>query len=162
MIHAAPGERLPRAPSLCAGPAAVSRRRRILNPDGSMNKVLRALTMSAVLVAGACAPKPGSGPQPRAEPVTVEVNNQNRRDVRVFVIRSGTPVRLGTVVSGRTGVFTYRGLQPGMSETLRIGAEVIGSGANFSSEGVRVAPGERVVLRLEDLLQSSAISVRRQ
>ena len=128
-----------------------------------MIKLLRALTVSAaVLTAAACAPRSGSGPQPRAEPVTVEVTNQNRRDVRVFVIRSGTEVRLGTVVSGRTGIFSYRGLQPGTSETLRIGAEVIGSGANFSSEGVRVAPGERVMLRLEDLLQSSSISVRRQ
>jgi hypothetical protein len=128
-----------------------------------MNKLVRAVTMSAaVLVGAACAPRPGSGPQPRAEPVTVEVSNQNRRDVRVFLIRSGTPVRLGTVVSGRTGSFTYRGLQPGASETLRIGAEVIGANANFSSEGVRVSPGDLVLLRLEDLIQSSSISVRRQ
>jgi hypothetical protein len=118
--------------------------------------------MSALFLGGACGPKPGSGPQPAAEPVMVEVSNQNRRDVRVFVIRSGTPVRLGTVVSGRTAVFTYRGLQPGAAETLRIGAEVIGSGANFSSEGVRVSAGERVLLRLEDLIQSSSVSVRRQ
>jgi hypothetical protein len=94
--------------------------------------------------------------------VTVEVSNQNRRDVRVFVIRSGTPVRLGTVVSGRTATLTYRGLPPGASETLRFGAEVIGSSDSFSSEGLRVAPGERVVLRLEDLIQSSSVSVRRQ
>jgi hypothetical protein len=127
-----------------------------------MNKLFRAVTLSAaVLVAGACGPKPGSGRQPQAEPVTVEVSNQNRRDVRVFLIRSGTPVRLGTVVSGRTGSFTYRGLQPGASETLRIGAEVIGASTNFSSEGVRVSPGDRVLLRLEDLIQSSSISVRR-
>jgi hypothetical protein len=126
-----------------------------------MNKLLRAVTLSALVVAGACGPKPG-GPRPASEPVMVEVSNQNRRDVRVFVIRSGTPVRLGTVVSGRTAVFTYRGLQSGASETLRIGAEVIGSTANFSSEGVRVSAGERVLLRLEDLIQSSSISVRRQ
>lgn len=127
-----------------------------------MNNLLRAVAMSALFLGGACGPKPGSGPQPAAEPVMVEVSNQNRRDVRVFVIRSGTPVRLGTVVSGRTAVFTYRGLQPGAAETLRIGAEVIGSGANFSSEGVRVSAGERVLLRLEDLIQSSSVSVRRQ
>ena len=127
-----------------------------------MNKLLRAVATSAVLLAAACAPKSGSGPLPRAEPVTVEVSNQNRRDVRVFVIRSGTQVRLGTVVSGRTATLTYRGLQPGAGETLRFGAEVIGSSDSFASEGVRVAPGERVVLRLEDLIQSSSISVRRQ
>ncbi len=127
-----------------------------------MNKLLRAVTLSALVVAGACGPKPGSGPRPDREPVVVEVSNQNRRDVRVFVIRSGTLVRLGTVVSGRTAAFTYRGLPAGGSETLRIGAEVIGSGANFSSEGVRVSAGERVLLRLEDLIQSSSISVRRQ
>ena len=127
-----------------------------------MNNFLRAVTMSAaVLVAGACGPRTGSAPVPQADPVTVEVSNQNRRDVRVFVIRSGTPVRLGTVVSGRTGTFSYRGLQPGASETLRIGAEVIGANANFSSEGVRVSPGDRVLLRLEDLIQSSSVSVRR-
>lgn len=127
-----------------------------------MIKLFRAVTISAaVLAAAACAPKSGSGPRPGADPVTVEVTNQNRRDVRVFVIRSGTEVRLGTVVSGRTGTFSYRGLQPGAAETLRLGAEVIGSNDKFSSEAVRVAAGERVMLRLEDLIQSSSISVRR-
>lgn len=127
-----------------------------------MNKLLRAVTLSAaVLVAAACAPKTGSTRQPAADPVTVEVSNQNRRDVRVYVIRGGTSVRLGTVVSGRTATFTYRGMPPGLSETLHIGAEVIGGDAKFTSAGVRVAPGERVALRVEDLIQSSSISVRR-
>lgn len=127
-----------------------------------MNNLLRAVFLSAAaLVVAACAPKPGSSKPAAAEPVTVEVVNQNRRDVRVLLIRSGTPVRLGTVVSGRTATFTYRGMAPGVSETLRVSAEVIGSDAKFTSEGVRVAPGERVALRIEDLIQSSSISVRR-
>ncbi|CAA9307838.1 MAG: hypothetical protein AVDCRST_MAG89-920 [uncultured Gemmatimonadetes bacterium] len=127
-----------------------------------MNKFLRAVSMVAgVVVAGACATTSGSTPKTAAEPVMVEVSNQNRRDVRVYVVRGGTSVRLGTVVSGRTATFTYRGMPTGLSETLQIGAEVIGGDARFTSAGVRVAPGERVALRVEDLIQSSSISVRR-
>lgn len=127
-----------------------------------MNNLLRALLMSAaVLVAAACAPASGSSRKPAADPVTVEVSNQNRRDVRVYVVRGGTSVRLGTVVSGRTATFTYRGMPQGLSETLQVGAEVIGGDARYTSAGVRVAPGERVALRIEDLIQSSSISVRR-
>lgn len=127
-----------------------------------MKNLLRALLMSAaVLLAGACASNSGSTPRTAAEPVMVEVTNQNRRDVAVYVIRGGTSVRLGTVVSGRTSTFTYRGVSQGLSETLSLGAEVIGGDARFTSAGVRVAPGERVALRVEDLIQSSSISVRR-
>ncbi len=127
-----------------------------------MKNLLRALLMSAaVLIAAACAPASGSARKPAADPVTVEVSNQNRRDVRVYVVRGGTSVRLGTVVSGRTGTFTYRGMSAGQSETLQMGAEIIGGDAKFTSAGVRVAPGERVALRIEDLIQSSSISVRR-
>ncbi|HEY0038040.1 MAG TPA: hypothetical protein VGB66_15185 [Longimicrobium sp.] len=127
-----------------------------------MNNLLRALVMSAaVLVGAACASSSGSGRTPGMEPVTVEVSNQNRRDVRVYVVRGGTSVRLGTVVSGRTAAFTYRGMSAGQSATLQIGAEVIGGDAKYTSAGVRVAPGERVALRVEDLIQSSSISVRR-
>jgi hypothetical protein len=127
-----------------------------------MKNLLRALLMpAAVLVAAACAPASGSSRKPAADPVTVEVTNQNRRDVAVYVVRGGTSVRLGTVVSGRTSTFSYRGLPPGLSETLHLGAEVIGGDAKFTSAGVRVAPGERVALRIEDLIQSSSISVRR-
>ncbi|HEY7771198.1 hypothetical protein [Longimicrobium sp.] len=127
-----------------------------------MNKLLRALVMSAaVLVGAACASSSGAGRKPAADPVTVEVSNQNRRDVRVYVVRGGTSVRLGTVVSGRTATFTYRGMSAGQSETLHLNAEIIGGDAKFTSAGVRVAPGERVALRVEDLIQSSSISVRR-
>lgn len=127
-----------------------------------MNNLLRALVISAaVLVGAACASASGSSRTPAVDPVTVEVSNQNRRDVRVYVVRGGTSVRLGTVVSGRTGTFTYRGMSAGQSETLQVGAEVIGGDAKYTSAGVRVAPGERVALRVEDLIQSSSISVRR-
>ncbi|HEY0038038.1 MAG TPA: hypothetical protein VGB66_15175 [Longimicrobium sp.] len=70
-------------------------------------------------------------------------------------------MRLGTVVSGRTATFIHRGMSAGQSETHQIGAEVIGGDARYTSAGVPVAPGERVARRVEDLIQSSSISVRR-
>ncbi len=127
-----------------------------------MNNLLRALVVSAaVLVVAACAPASGANRTPAADPVTVELVNQNRRDVRVYVLRGGTSVRRGTVLSGGTATFTYRGMAAGQSETLQVGADVIGGDTRYTSAGVRVAPGERVALRVEDLIQSSSIAVRR-
>ena len=118
------------------------------------------VVLMAGLLATACGPRPANNPN-AAAPITVEVTNQNRRDVTVFLIRSGTPVRLGTVISGRTSTFPYRGIPSG-GESVRVGAEIIGSAEQYSSEPVRAVPGDRVILRLQDLLSTSGISVRGQ
>src|SRR5215207_8963119 len=50
---------------------------------------------------------PGLAPAGRP-PVTVEVVNQNRADVNLYVLRGGTRTRLGTVVAGGSRTFRLR------------------------------------------------------
>jgi hypothetical protein len=114
--------------------------------------------MALGLAAVGCGPKEPGRPRP-ARPVVVQVTNQNRSDINLYVSRSGNRARVGTVVAGNQRRFTLRNL-PGEG-SLRLVFEVqrIGAPGNFSLPEVSVRPGQEVVIQVQDLVSTSSISL---
>ncbi|HYJ78491.1 MAG TPA: hypothetical protein VEW03_02720 [Longimicrobiaceae bacterium] len=123
---------------------------------------MRGLLMgtAVLLVAGAaaCGPKPADGPAP--VPVAVHVTNLNRSDVAVYLLRAGSRSRLGLVVSGRTTVFTVRHVRPDQMRDVQFDLQRIGAEEVYRTERVTPLPGQGIVLRIEDLLTTTVVSVR--
>jgi hypothetical protein len=126
--------------------------------DGMRGQLRLAATLLALAGAAGCGPRPGSRPA-AAPPVRVEVINQNRSDVNLYVLRGGTRTRLGTVVAGNSSTFRLRhlpgtGVQQLGFEVQRIGVEGV-----YTLRSVAVGPGQAVHIRLEDLMSTSEVSV---
>ncbi|HYH80094.1 MAG TPA: hypothetical protein VEX86_09855 [Longimicrobium sp.] len=123
-----------------------------------MRGTLRALALAAVLAGAAgCGPKPGIAP--RAQPVPVRVTNQNRADVVIYMVRSGTQARLGTVVSGETTTLTIRNVPLEQLQRVQFDVRRIGADGTFRTRQVSLGREQMVVLRIEDLLSTSQVSV---
>jgi hypothetical protein len=124
-----------------------------------MRGSIRALALAAV-VAGStagCGSRPG--PVPRSEPVPVRVTNQNRSDVVVYLVREGATTRLGTVTTGQTQVMTIRNVPLQRLQRVQFDVRRIGADGTFRTRPVSLGPEQMVVLRIEDLLSTSQISV---
>lgn len=120
--------------------------------------IIRAVAVGVVMagVAG-CGPKPGGAP--RAQPVPVRVTNNNRADVVVYLVRSGTPSRLGTVVSRQTQVLTIRNVPLAQLQGVQFDIHRIGAEGTARTRAVSLGPGQMVVMRIEDLLSTSEVSI---
>ena len=98
--------------------------------------------------AGACAhnPKPGESGFDANDTVrtTVRVQNQSFLDVNVYVLRSGSRVRLGTVTGNSTSVLTIpRSVITIVTPVRFISVPIGGNRAPISDE-VTVSPGDEV------------------
>lgn len=123
---------------------------------------MRAPLLGMVVLLGSvalgCGPKPGSAPRP--DPVPVRVTNRNRADVVVSLVQSpGTVMRLGTVVTGQTQVLTIRGVPVARLQGVQFELHLIGTEGTVRTRPVSPGPGQMVVLRIEDLLSTSQISI---
>jgi len=117
-----------------------------------------AMALLLAIVASACGPKPGSSPRP--DPVPVRVTNRNRADVVVSLVQAtGTVARLGTVVTGQTQVLTIRNVPLERLQGIQFELHLIGTEGTVRTRAVSLGPGQMVVLRIEDLLSTSQISV---
>lgn len=123
-----------------------------------------ALTLAAavLLLGSACSSNAGpqNGPLPSSSlATTVEVQNQNWSDVRIYVLHAGSRFRLGTVTSmARTSFTLPRSLQHSVTG-IRIVAHPIGSNEQFALPTVSAVPGQTVSLRLENQLSISSVTV---
>jgi hypothetical protein len=111
-----------------------------------MKSVAMPLAISALaLVMSACgAGRAGSEGSAEAEPsleVTLEVENQNFYDARIYVLESGTRTRLGSVPGNSTQAFRFRA----RIEQAQFVVDFVGSG-EFTTTPIQVSPGDRVVL----------------
>jgi membrane-bound ClpP family serine protease len=91
---------------------------------------------------------------------TVQIQNNNWGDLRVYILKSGgSRFRLGTVTSMNSATYTVpqQILTPG--DNIRIIAEVIGSDASISSEVIFVQPGLVVEWMIENVLRNSTIFI---
>ncbi len=113
--------------------------------------------------ASACAANTGaaSGPlPPMQETASVHVTNSNWADMNVYAYRGGTRVRLGTVTTMATRVFSIpRALMNGDGD-VRLVADPIGSRQSHVAPPVQVWPGQTVVFRIENQVAISSVSVR--
>jgi hypothetical protein len=91
---------------------------------------------------------------------TVQIQNNNWGDLRVYVVKSGgSRFRLGTVTSMNSATYTVPRHVLTAGDNIRIIAEVIGSDASISSEVIFVQPGLVVEWMIENVLRNSTIFV---
>jgi hypothetical protein len=84
------------------------------------------------------------------------VTNHNWADMTVYAIRNGSRLRVGTVVSGTQERFTIPIGFDLRSGDIRLEADPVGSNEVFVSEPMSIAPGARVVWKIENHIQLSS------
>jgi hypothetical protein len=108
-------------------------------------KVAAALMLAAQL--GGCAGRKGAdseaGPQSQAD-VTIEVENQNFYDARIYLLVYGNRTRLGQVTGNSTQTFSFA-VQP---DDIRIEVDFIGGAGGFITESMPVSAGDQLELQI--------------
>ncbi len=105
-------------------------------------------TMTAVSLSACGGSQSDPGVTPDDTPAILKVENQSQETMTIFVLRSGTRMRLGTVNPGETQTFTLaRTIYLGATR-LRIEADPMGRQRNSISEEFTVHPGDEIVLRI--------------
>lgn len=96
---------------------------------------------------------------PIDEKTMIEVHNHNWADMIVYAVHHNSRIRLGMVTSMNTERFDIPRSLQSLASDLRLIAAPIGSVEEFSTAPIMIAPGQRVELRLENLLSISNWSV---
>ncbi len=87
----------------------------------------------------------------------LEIENNTTLDVRIFLLRGGMPIRLGSVSGMSTGTFEIR---PDMlAGDIRFYASPVGGGQRTITDVVAVRPGQIVSLHLDNMMRSYRLSV---
>ncbi|RMH18340.1 MAG: hypothetical protein D6701_06395 [Gemmatimonadetes bacterium] len=119
------------------------------------------LCAALVLTASACAhtrSSPWDEARRNAE-VAVQVTNHNWSDVRVHVVHLGNRARLGQVTSQSERLFTIsRSVMPS-TRRVRFLITPIGSSERYTTDALYLAAGQRVNIRVENLLSTSSYEV---
>jgi hypothetical protein len=96
---------------------------------------------------GGCASGKGAdgeaGLQPQAK-VTIEVENQNFYDARIYLLVFGNRTRLGQVTGNTTQTFSFA-VQP---DDIRIEVDFIGGAGGFITESMPVRAGDQLELQI--------------
>jgi hypothetical protein len=126
----------------------------------SLRNGLLAAALVAVAPAGACAPMAQArGPNGIGQEQTaLIVENNNWQDMALYLLRSGTKVRIGSVPSFSKARIPLSGALIGAGE-IQLLADPIGSNRRFVTEPINVQPGQQVLFRLENNLAVSSYSV---
>lgn len=111
-----------------------------------MNTAAKLLAIGALaLVNAACGARQAGGEGPAeaglAREVTLEVENQNFSDARIYLVEFGRRTRLGNVLGNTTRVFRFRSVP----QEVRFVIDFIGGG-ELMTDGVEVSPGDELVL----------------
>lgn len=97
-------------------------------------------------------------PEATGAPV-IQVVNQSRADVEVYLTRDGTRTRLGLVTAGSTTIFPVPSDMIGATGDLRLIAEPVGAVLDFASEAFQVDPGRVVEWTIRARSASSSLIV---
>jgi hypothetical protein len=117
-----------------------------------------------LLVAGACSrnnPETGAAFEPRPEPISVFVKNENFLDVNVSIVSGGVTRRLGQVSGNGSGDFKINA-SVANGQSIAVTAVPIGQSARYTSPGLQVRPGQRIEVRIASTLRQSTTVVRDQ
>jgi hypothetical protein len=121
-----------------------------------------ALVASATL-AGGCASMTGDpGTVPDAPRSIVVVENNKWEDVNVFAVREGRKARLGMVTSMTSREFTLPSWMLIGAGDVRLLIDPIGSSTTHLTAPITLVGGERVDLRVENMMALSNFMVRSQ
>ncbi|HET9982788.1 MAG TPA: hypothetical protein VFQ38_04360 [Longimicrobiales bacterium] len=96
--------------------------------------------------------------EPAPEPITLRVTNHNWSDVVIYVLPSGSRIRLGSVVTGQQADFVLP-LNYTPNGVMSLLVDPIGSRETFRTGNILVSPGQQVELVIENQLSTSSWSV---
>jgi len=95
---------------------------------------------------------------PRPQPISVHVKNENFLDMTVAVVAGGVSRRLGQVTGNGTADFTIA-WSVANGTTIALSAVPIGQNARFTSLGLSVSPGQMIDFQIAPVLRQSTVSV---
>jgi hypothetical protein len=122
-----------------------------------------ALVAGTALAAGGCASMREDAAALQDVPRSVIVVENNKwEDVNVFAVREGRKARLGMVTSMTSREFTLPSWTLVGTGELRLLIDPIGSSTTHLTAPITLVGGERVDLRVENVMAFSAFMVRSQ
>lgn len=126
-----------------------------------MTKMMKLLTIPALLAAAGCAGHGPSGavaaqPAP-ANTVAIDVQNSNWSDVDVYAVAHGTVRRLGTITSMNKADFTFPA--PLATPDMRLLIVPIGGSQPFLTDILNVSPGQTVHLHVQNTIDLTSWTI---
>jgi len=123
------------------------------------------LTLAALALLAACfGPRQKlheeEGPTPMADGFELTLNNHHWLDVNIFVQHDGEASRVTTVTASSSQSLILPLWLLGDSKIVRIIAEPVGAQDSYSTELLRVDPGQAVELNVESSLARSNYSIQ--
>jgi hypothetical protein len=99
-------------------------------------------------------------PSPRADGFELTLNNHHWLDINVFVQHDGEASRVTTVTASSSQSLILPLWLLGDSKLVRIIAEPVGEQGSYTTDLLRVDPGQSVELNVESVLSRSNYSVQ--
>ena len=130
------------------------------NPTSALRRAALVSCLALASLAGCLKPPPAMPSDPISTGrVILTVNNNYRADVTVYVLSDGQPTRVGLATSATTATFDISSRLLGQGRQVRLRADPIGGRTVYTSELIRVGPGQRIEWTLETDLSRSSIAV---
>lgn len=124
--------------------------------------LLRLVACAALWSAGsACglfSREPAPAPSVLSGDVSVEVENHNWNDITIYLMTGGLPQRLGMVTAMGSESFAFPAQRLNTAASVRLRALPV-AGSAFTSDAILVQPGQAIMWRLENDLDTSSLSV---
>lgn len=119
------------------------------------------LAAVAAATMGACAPatEQAKNNLPARSRTQLVVQNRNWQEVAVYVVRSGSRMRLGTVSSMAKAEFSIPDAYVLGVSDINVQADPMGSSRVYNSGPIQVFPGARLELTIENAIQLSNFAV---
>lgn len=125
---------------------------------------LAVLALAGAMASSGCAVSPRLDtdyePAATTRGITLQVDNGNIADLRIYLLRSGVEIPVGSVGSMETRVFRLSRAQVGGNQTIRLLARVMGSRQEVRTIPIDVALGQRVEWTLTTNLRHWRVAVR--
>ena len=99
-------------------------------------------------------------PSPVADGFELTLNNHHWLDINVFVLHDGEASRVTTVTASSSQSLILPLWMLGESKIVRIIAEPVGEVGSYTTDQLRVDPGQSVELNVESVLSKSNYSVQ--
>jgi hypothetical protein len=121
------------------------------------------LALAASLATAACSrqsPETGADFDPRPEPISIRVKNENFADANIAVVSGGVSRRLGQVSGNRTADFKIN-WSVANGQQVSVSATLIGQSTRpYTSPGLSLRPGQMIELHVAAVLRQSFAVVR--
>jgi hypothetical protein len=122
------------------------------------------MLMLALLLASCFGPRrklsEDPGPSPTADGFELTLNNHHWLDINVFVQHDGEASRVTTVTASSSQTLILPLWLLGESKIVRIIAEPVGEVGRYTTDQLRVDPGQSVEVNVESVLSKSNYSVQ--